>query len=64
MAEITTINEQGVAVGRSTITVLVPKRVMSKEEARRFAAWLVVLSDTIEGESPEFGDIMEAIQKT
>ena len=63
-SKIETLNNQGVSLSNNRIQILMPKRFMTKEEARRHAAWLVVMSDVLTGESPEFGDILEAVQNT
>lgn len=50
MNEISTINDQGVAIHGNNIVLLVPKRSMSKPEALRLAAWLVALAQENDGE--------------
>lgn len=56
-----TINDQAVAVQGDKIVIMLPKRVMTKEEALRHAAWLAVLADTT---GDDFEKVLEAIRNT
>lgn len=53
-------NEQMVSVVDGDIVILMPKRRMNKEEALRFAAWIVALSDI----DDEFDDILKAVRNS
>jgi hypothetical protein len=59
--EIETINDQLVAVQGDSIIILRPKNKMTKEEALRHAAWLVVLA---EDEFNQFRLVLEAVKNT
>jgi hypothetical protein len=60
-AEIDTGNDQ--LVGRSgdgTISVMVPSRLMTRQQALRHAAWLVAIAD----DDDEFPAILDAVRST
>ena len=58
-----TINDQGVGMCGNDLVVLVPKRKMTREEALRHAAWLVVLADHSENHKA-FLEILTAVEET
>lgn len=53
-------NQQAVGVQGDKIVVLIPKFVMSKQEALAHAAWLVALAD----DKDEFSQYLEAVRNT
>jgi len=56
-----TINAQLVGVQGNNIVVLLPKLVMTKEEALYHAAWLVCLAEENDG---QFDEILKAVKNT
>ena len=63
-SQIETVNDQGVGVtGHSgdRIVILFPKQQMTRIEALRHAAWLVVLAEQQNG---EFDRVLRAIRNT
>jgi hypothetical protein len=60
VSEINTANDQFVGLQHDRITVLAPKRLMTREEALRHAAWLV----TVSGDDERFKEILQAIRNT
>lgn len=54
-------NDQLVAIQGDSILVMYPKQHMTKAEALRHAAWLVVLADS---SGDEFADVLAAVQNT
>ena len=59
-----TANTQGVGVHGDKVCIVLPKREMSKEEALRHAAWLVVMAGVVPGEAPDFAEIVAAVRNT
>lgn len=60
MEEIDTDNQFMVGSQGTNIIVLRPPSVMTKEQAVRFAAWLVTLAD----DNNQFDTVLEAVQNT
>lgn len=58
--EIDTANDQLVAVKDEQIVVMAPKRIMTKDEALRHAAWLIACS----GDEERFKQILQAVRNT
>ena len=64
MAEINTGNDQMVGVRGDQVVMSLLKNQMSKEEALRHAAWLVMMAGCIPDDTPTFDEILEAVQST
>jgi hypothetical protein len=63
MAEATQIdpaNKQAVAVRDESIVVLYPPAEMSKPDALLFAAWIVAMAETEDGEFQKYRDAVES----
>lgn len=61
--EIETMNDHLIGVQGGLITVMIPPTRMAKEEALRFAAWLVAIAD----DSPnheQFNAVLAAVEMT
>jgi hypothetical protein len=58
--EINVSNDQLVGVNADDVVVMFPKQRMSKAEALRHAAWLVVCADSRD----EFAAVLAAVQNT
>ena len=62
--EIETINDCLVGMIGDDIAVLMPKSRMTRQQALRMAAWLVILADQSESNYDEFMAVFEACRDT
>lgn len=61
--DIETMNDHLIGMQGDLITVMVPPTRMGKEEALRFAAWLVVMADMTPNHE-RFSAILSAVEST
>lgn len=57
-------NQQGVGVHGDALVILNPPTRLTKQEALNFAAWLVELADTLEGDAIPFEVVRKVVSES